>query len=62
MNNTVEKDFFGFPKLKWIHLTGDVDKSVKKITINVTKSQIFPGFNVPKIIKIGWFLKELFKE
>jgi len=53
MNNTVEKDFFGFPKLKWIHLTGDVDKSVKKITINMTKSQIFLGFNVPKIIKIG---------
>jgi len=23
MNNTVENDFFGFPKVKWLHLTGD---------------------------------------
>jgi len=29
MNNTVENDFFGFPKVKWLHLTGEVDKSVK---------------------------------
>ena len=40
MNNTVENDFFGFPKVKWLHLTGAVDKSVR-------------FFNVPKIIKIG---------
>ena len=28
MNNTAENDFFGFPKVKWLHLTGEVDKSV----------------------------------
>ena len=27
--NTVENDFFGFPKIKWLHLTGEVDKSVR---------------------------------
>jgi len=46
MNNTVENDFFGFHKLKWLHLTGELDKSV-------TFCQIFSGFNMPKIIKIG---------
>jgi len=25
MNNTVENDFFGFPKVKWLQLTGEVD-------------------------------------
>jgi len=25
MNNTVEDDFFGFPKVQWLHLTGEVD-------------------------------------
>jgi len=29
MNYTVENDFFGFPKVKWLHLTGEVDKSVR---------------------------------
>ena len=29
MNNTVKNDFFGFPKVKWLHLTGEVDKSVR---------------------------------
>jgi len=29
MNNSVENDFFGFPKVKWLHLTGEVDKSVR---------------------------------
>jgi len=29
MNNTVENDFFGFPKVKWLHLIGDVGKSVR---------------------------------
>jgi len=24
MNNTVENDFFGFLKVKWLHLTGKV--------------------------------------
>jgi len=43
MNNTVENDFFGFPK--WLYLTGKVDKSVRY------SGQIFSGFNAPKIIK-----------
>jgi len=25
MNNTVENDFFGFSKVKYLHLTGEVD-------------------------------------
>ena len=29
MNNAVENDFFGFPKVKWLHLAGEVDKSVR---------------------------------
>jgi len=39
--------FFVFPKAKWLHLTGEVDKSVK------CSCQIFSGFNMPEIIKIG---------
>ena len=46
MNNTVEM-VFGFPKVKWLHPTGKVDKSVR------FSCQIFSGFNIPKIIKIG---------
>jgi len=26
MNNIVENDFFGFLKVKWLHLIGEVDK------------------------------------
>ena len=37
----------GFPKVKWLHLTGEVDKSVR------FSCQIFSGFNMPKIIKIS---------
>jgi len=47
--------FFGFPKVKWLHLTGEVDKSVRYLC------QIFSGFNIPKLIKIGQFLTELLK-
>ena len=45
MNNTAEHDFFGFPKVKWLHLTGEVDKSVR------CSCQIVSGFNVPKSSK-----------
>ena len=41
----LKNDFFGFPKVKWLHLTGEVDKSVRY------PCQIFSGFNIPKIIK-----------
>jgi len=47
MNNTVENDFFGFPRVKWLHLKGEVDKSVR------FECQIFSGFEMPKIVKIG---------
>jgi len=42
---------FGFPKVKWLHLISDVDvdKSVR------FACQIFSGFNIPIIIKIGLF-------
>jgi len=43
----LKNDFFGFPKVKWLRLTGEVDKSVK------FSRQIFSGFNIPKIIEIG---------
>ena len=55
MNNTVENGFFGFPKVNWLHLTGEVDKSVR------FTRQISRGFNIPKILKIV-FLTELFKK
>ena len=42
----LEMSFFGFPKVKWLHLTGEVDKSVR------FSCHIFSGFNIglPKII------------
>jgi len=45
-----KNDFFGFPKVKRLHLTGEVGKSVR------CSCQIFSGFNMPKIIRIGQFL------
>jgi len=45
MNNTVENDFFGLPNVKCLLLTGEMDKSVRRLC------QFFSGFNVPKIIK-----------
>ena len=45
MNNTVENDFFA--SFKWLHLTGEVDKSV---TFLVKFSH---DFICQKIIKIG---------
>jgi len=47
MNNTVENDFFGFSKVKWLHLTDEVDKC---LTLLVKFSQ---DFACKKIIKIG---------
>ena len=45
MKNTAENDFFGLPKVKWLHLTGEVDKHV------TFSCQIFSGFNVLKSLK-----------
>jgi len=47
MNNTVENDFFGFPKVKWLQYTGNVG------TCTSYRCQIFSGFNILKIIKIS---------
>jgi len=47
MNNIVENDFFGFPKVKWLQYTGKVGKCTSY------RYQIFSGFNTTKIIKIG---------
>jgi len=41
MNNTVENDFFGFPKLKWLQYTGNVGKCTSY------RCQIFSEFNTP---------------
>jgi len=45
----MKNDFFGFPKVKWLRLKGEVDKSVR------CSWQIFSGFNIPKVITIGYF-------
>jgi len=49
-------DLFGLSEVKWVHLTGEVDKSVRCLC------QFFSGFDIPKSIKIGQFLTELFKK
>ena len=41
--------FFVFPKVKWPHLTGEVDKPVR------FSYQIFSRFNTPKLSKMGNF-------
>ena len=38
-NNTVENDFFGFPKVKWLQYTGKVGKCTSY------RCRIFSGFN-----------------
>ena len=45
MNKTVENDIFGFSEVKWLHLTGEVDKSVRRLC------EICAEFNVPKSLK-----------
>jgi len=47
MNNTVENDFFGIPKVKCIQYTGEVGK-VQAIDIKFSQDLIHQ-----KIIKIG---------
>ena len=54
MTITVENDFYGFPKVKWLHLPGG--GQICKIFYFK-----FSGLNTPKIIKIGYFLTELLK-
>ena len=40
----LKNDFFGFPKVHWLHRTTEVDKSVRH------SCQIFSGFNVPNLL------------
>jgi len=47
---------FWIPKVKWLHLTGEVDNSLS------FSCPIFSRFNMPKILKIGKFLTESFKK
>jgi len=42
MNNTVENDFFGFPKVKWLQYISEVSKCASYWC------QIFSGSNTPK--------------
>jgi len=56
MNNPVENDFFWISQGTVAASDGEVDKSVR------FSCQIFSGFNLPKIIKIGYFLTELLKK
>ena len=49
MNNTADNDLFVFLKVKWLNLTGKVDKSVRCLC------EIFSGLNIPKVVKIGYF-------
>ena len=55
MNNTVENDFFGLLKVKWLHLTGEADRSVR------FSCPIFSGFNMPKNHENRLILTELLK-
>jgi len=43
----LKNDYFGFPNVQWLHLTGEMDEWVRY------SCQIFSGFNIPKFIKIG---------
>jgi len=49
MNKTAENDLLGFPKVKWLQYTGKV--GICRPTSY--RCQIFAGFDIPKIIKIG---------
>ena len=56
MNNPVENDFFWISQGTVATSDGEVDKSER------FSCQIFSGFNLPKIIRIGYFLTELLKK
>jgi len=52
LNNTVENDFIW---VKWLHLTVEVDKSVR------LSCQIFSGNNIPKSLKSVHFYRVIQK-
>ena len=37
MNDTVENDLFGFPKVKWLQYTGEVGKCKSYIDVNFSQ-------------------------
>jgi len=45
----LKNDFFGFPKVKWLHLTGKMDKSVacscKFFSLDLTYQQLLKVVN-----------------
>jgi len=46
--------FFGFPKVKWLHLTGEVDKSVRvhvKFSPDLTYQKVLKSVNFDRVIK-----------
>ena len=47
MNIMLKMTLFGFLKVKWLHLTGEVDKTVRY------SCEIFSELNILKIITIG---------
>jgi len=49
---------FGLPEVKWLHVTGEVDKSVR------FSCRIFSGFNLdlPKSLKLANFLTQWLKQ
>jgi len=54
MNSNVEKDLFGFPKVKWLHLTGEVDKSVRfsfQFSQDLTSQKLLKSVNFDKVIQ-----------
>jgi len=48
--------FLALPKVKWLQYTGKVGKCTSY------RCQIFSGFNIQIIIKIGYFLTELLEK
>jgi len=46
--------FFGFPKVKWLHLTGEVDKSVRvhvKFSPDLTYQKVLKSVNFDRVIQ-----------
>jgi len=41
MNNTVENDFLEFPRVKWLYLTGVVNKSVRFFYVKFSQNIIY---------------------
>jgi len=40
----LKNDFFGFPKVKWLHLTGEVDKSVRYIHVKFSQDFTYQNY------------------